>query len=463
MVAFVFIISTQVLVMAPSLVVAEIDKEKLRDDLTSINVDIQEKLLSTEVSGGIEGIYDLEGNTLPTGVDTLPQENSILTAALYTRYVRSGNAEAEDWADGTFSAINNLKSNSKIARDKETGVYYTADQAMVLEFLSIGFKHSQNQKLTTLMETLYTSLNQFEANETAGYSGYENAFWRAIGADGNKYEPNNDYKFCYTNSSLWAIIGMLNFGQTMKGTVSDNEDDYSGTSVTWAKEIIEFCEDYCYFNGTGFLEYPYANMTTPEKNFYFNTQVLGVLAYTRLYEATEEQAYLDKANMLVEFIIPAFFLDTGKIGGCVSRISVATGFKSSTKKGYDNALYAYALLNLYEATNDPTYLQRAEEIAVFMKENLYVESEDGTLVGYKEILQNDEIQSDQRYWKTNALMLWVNEEVIWNERPWYVKYMWFLIIGAIIILAIIGIIILIRRRNRIFKKSAEFAEGILES
>mgnify|MGYP006280928807 FL=1 len=458
--AFLLIIGTQVFFMVPSMVVAKIDKGELRENLSDINVNLQENLFD----GVVEGKYDKGGTSLPD-IGSLPQENSLATAAFYTRYGLSGNTKTEEWGENTFAEINSLKTSSKITREEEEGIFYTIDQAMALEFLSIAYSQSQNQEITNLLETVYSSLNDFEANETVGYNGFQNAFWRAIDSKGNKYRPNDaGYKFCYTNISLWVISGMLTFGQEVKGTVVDSEEDYSGTSITKAKKIIEFVEDYCFLNGTGFLEYPFANMTLTNKNYYFNTQALAVLAYTRLYETTEEQAYLDKANMLVEYIIPAYYLDTGDKGGCVSSISLATGEKSDIKYGYDNALYIYALLKLYDATNEQTYLQRAEEIALFMNENLYTESDDGVLVGYNEYFVDGEVVSeDMRYWKTNALMMLVNEEIMWAERPWYVKYMWFLIIGAIVILAIIGIIILIRRRNRVFKKGAEFAEGILES
>ncbi|MFO8020267.1 MAG: glycoside hydrolase family 76 protein [Promethearchaeia archaeon] len=463
-VAVVLLISTQVLFMVPSLVVGEIDEGELREDLTEKNVGLQEKLFKPEIEGGLDGKADNNGQSYPD-TELHAQENIIASSAFYTRYTRSGNAKAEDWGEDLFTALGTIASGGKVERNEEEGVYYTADQGMVLEFLSIAYRHSQNQEITNLMETTYSSLGDFEANETVGYSGFPNAYWRAIDSNGNKENPEDEaFKFCYTNSSLWAIIGMLNFGQEVEDTIIDNDHDYSGTSVTQAKQIIQFCEDYAFLNGTGFLEYPYANMTDSKKYFHFNTQVLGALAYTRLYQATEEQLYLDKANMLVEYIIPAYFLDTGEIGGCVSRISVATGKKSNIKYGYDNALYAYALLNLYDATNEQTYLQRAEEITRFMNDNLYKVSKDDSIVGYTErLVEGNVTEETLRYWRTNSLMLYVNEEVMWEIRPWYLKYMWFLIIGAIVILAIIGIIILIRRRNRIFKKGAEFAEGVLET
>ncbi|MHA1334166.1 MAG: hypothetical protein ACTSVV_12275 [Promethearchaeota archaeon] len=468
-ITFILIIS-QIFILTPTVVLAEIDVQELSSNCSEINAKIQEKLFKDEVSGGLEGIGDDEGNKVPWNslTETMVIENSIATAAFYTRYSRSGNAECDSWAtDETFPAIKDSENNNMLER-AGTGLFYTVDQAIALEFLSVGYDRSQDQDMLPIMENVYSSLDNFEANTTDGYYGYNNAYWKIINVDGVKYgNDNSNSKYCFTNVSLWVIIGMLKFGLSVKGLSIDIDEEYSTTSVDQAEKIIEFCEDHAFYNGSGFLEYPYADIVNPsQENYYFNTQVLAILAYTRLYEATKTQAYYDKAEMMVKYIITKNFLDTGKTGGCVSYYSQSTGEKSDIKYGFDNALYAYALINLYVAggESDYSYLRRAEEIVKFMNDNLYEESKDGQIVGYVEKLVNNSIPDgyEIRLWRTNALMMLVNEEIQWYDRPWYIKYMWWLIIGGIIIVAIIVIVVLVKRKRNIGTKLPKMVKGLIE-
>ncbi|TFF94194.1 MAG: hypothetical protein EU544_04800 [Promethearchaeota archaeon] len=457
----ILMLTCNMVLIMPTLVLGELDTVELSSDLTELNADLQEKLFKDEVTGGLESLGDEEGNKVGES-EAFAIENSIATAAFYNRYSRSGNAECDDWGENeAFPAVSGLEANNKLYRQEEDPtLYYTADQAIAVEFLSIGYEQSQNQEILPLLENVYSSLDDFESNDT---DGYKNAYWQAINEEG--YRAGSEY--CLTNVSLWTIVGLLGFGLTVKGLTIDNEEQYSVTSIDIAEKIIEFCEDECFYNGSGFLEYPYADFTNPEtQNFYFNTQALAVLAYTRLYEATQKQVYLDKAELFVKYIITLNFLDTGKTGGCVSYFSQADGTKSDVKKGFDNALYAYALIQLYEATSETEYshLRRAEEIVVFMNDELYQESEDGEILGYVELLVDGDVPDDYeiRLWKTNALMLFVNEEIIWYERPWYIKYLWWIIIGSIVIVAIIVIVILIRKRRNIGTKLPKMVKGLVE-
>ncbi|MHA1293210.1 MAG: glycoside hydrolase family 76 protein [Promethearchaeota archaeon] len=469
LIVFIAFLIMPMFILLPTVVIGAVDGADLSKDVKQINVDIQEKYFKDEVSGGLEGIGTYEGSKIGKDTNVYAKTNAMALCAFYTRYSKSGNAECDDWAENEIlPAIQNLESNDKIERDDLSGVFYTADQGMVLEFLSVGYDESQNQEMLTLMEKIYSSIPEFEANETMGYNGYEGAYWRAINEDGIKYQrANTFYKYCFANDSLWALIGMLKFGISVKGLTIDKDEGYSESSVEIAEDIIEFLEDDCFHNGSGFLEYPEAQNVAPdEKKFYMSTQALAVLAYTRLYEATEEQVYLDKAKMMVEYIITKNFLDTGKHGGVVSWISFATGEKSNTKRGYDNALYAYALMNLYEVMGetDQSYLRRAEEIVVFMNDELYYESKDGEILGYAEILVDNSIPENREYLKfaTNSLMMFVNEHVMWHERPWYIKYMLWLIIGAIVIAAIVFIAILVRRKRNIGRKLPKMVKGLVE-
>jgi len=345
-------------------------------------------------------------------------------------------------------------------------VYYTIDQGALLEFVSEGYKISRDQTARILMEKVYNKIFFLESNpESVNPKGYSGAYWEAIDKEGEVYKSR-----CHANASLWALIGILNFAITLKGQSWDLENQYFENSVTRALEIITFLEKECYFDGAGFKEFPYSEMANPrDHNYYLNTQILAVLAYTRLYQATEEQFYLDKANMMVEYIITKNFLETGNSTGLVSWLSDSTGLKSNTKLSYDHALYAYALIKLYEAggERDIANLRRAELILNHMHENLYVESADGQVLGYAEYLVNDKIpsaalQGDHLLYTSNALMMLANEDMFWHQRPWYQKYLLYIIIAAIVVLALIFVIILVRKRRRVGTKIPKMVSGLID-
>ncbi len=464
---FSVVILFQMFLLVPITVAEAIDPAKLSEECADTNVNLQEKFFKDKVEGGLQGHGVDEGSTFG-GNKIYGAENSIATAAFYDRYYRSGNAECDSWATDELleKGLKGIKAKDKIKREG-SDYYFTVDQGMALEFVSEGYELSQNQIIFEILESVFTSLSDFEANTTVEYYGYENAYWAAIDDNGFKSEEPG-YEYCHTNASLWAIIGMLHFGSTVKGLTIDEEEEYSKTSVEMSEKTIEFCEKRCFFNGSGFLEFPKAHLLTPERrNYYFNTQVLALLAYARLYEATGRQTYLDKANSMIEYIITKNFLSGGKTGGCYSYISLNNGETSDTKIGYDNALYVYALMTMYALTGeqDIAYLRRAEEIVSFMNSELLKESKDGELIGYAEVLTNNSVSDADEfkyYWTTNALMMFANEEVQFYERPWYIKYLWWLIIGGVVIVAVVFIAVLIRRKRNIGRKLPKLVKGLVE-
>ncbi len=480
---FTLIILSQTFLMVPSiLVLGKIDTEELAEECILINANLQEEFFKKAVTGGLRGIGEDEGSRIYGDTFSYPLENVIALAAFYNRYVRSGVSLTESWAEEEiFTALQSLDAGDVIERENEESIYYTVDQGALLEFMGEAYQKSSNQKLLDYLEKIYNRLKDFESSsKNEELSGYDGAYWRAIEDDKEIGDPDklievylpedSEYKYCFANASLWAVIGMLSFGLTVKDLTIDRENDYFDNSLERAKVVIEFLENRCFFNGSGFKEYPYAEMVNPtHQYYYFNTQVLALLAYTRLYEASKEQIYLDKAKVMVEYIITKNFADSGNNTGCVSWISNGMGTRSNTKLGYDNALYAYALIRLYEATEEQEslYLKRAEEIILFMNARLYQESEDGTIVGYVEYFVNGKIPADKdkgqyRLYKTNALMMHVNEDLVYHERPWYVKYMIWMIAGAIGVITLAGILILLRKRSRVGTKMPKITRGLLD-
>ena len=467
-----FILGLNLLIIAP-LSVHALDAAALSVTATDTNVKLQEKYFKDRVDGkGFLGI-GLDGSSNIPGVqDPYVAPNTIGYAAFYTRYVRSGNAETKSWADSdVYPLVSGLISGGgglsapDAFWDSIDSVYYTASQGMALEFMSLGYDLSKDQEMLQILENNYNALPAFQASASEQY-GHEGAYWVALDANGDK-KTGGGFDYCYTNASLWAIIGMIKFGLVIKGLTDDLTHNFSATSITRAKAAIQFVESKCFYNGSGFMEYPYADLLGGV--YTFNTQVLALLAYTRLYEATSEQSYLDKANMMIEYIITKNFLRTGTLGGCVSYYnSQNPNDVSLYKLGYDNALYAYALIQLYEAQGETDLrpLRRAEEIIDFMNKALYKETSGAILVGYCEYLVNDTLAAapfdDYRFYITNALMLLVNEEIIFYNRPWFIKYLWGLVIGGIVIIVIIAVAVGVKRKKNVGRKLPKMIKGLVD-
>jgi len=462
------ILAGNLFTIIPLNVIASVDPVELSTTAGTINGELQDKFFRDRISGkGFLGVGLYEGNAIAGDTNKYIEPNTVGYGALFTRFGRSGNSECKTWAETDVKpVVTSLIFGDVDAFLNPDNLYYTEHQGIALEFLSLGYEYSKDQALLQNLINLYNAMPRFKASGSALY-GKDGAYWRALvlDTDGQK-KTGAGYDYCYANASFWAIIGMLNFGETVKGSTADQNHNFSGTSVLRSKQTIQFLEDFCFYNGSGFREYPYAELVEPEDKFVFNTQVLAVLAYTRLYQATNEQAYLDKANMMVEYIITKNFLRTGDVGGYVSYISASNPMDvSHTRLGYDNALYAYTLINLYAATGetDIRHLRRAEEIAHFMNTHLYQRTSDGALVGYCETLVNNTISGAYRYFVTNALMLIVNEEIIYHERPWFIRYLLWIIIGSIAIAVIIGIVIAVKKKGQVGKKLPKLVKGLVDN
>ncbi len=468
-------LSLNLFIFAPSIVLASVDPGALAARAGEINVQLQEDYFQDRVQGGgFVGTGIKGANPLNSPFIYIPP-NAMALAALYTRYVRSGNANCKTWADsGPKTALgalgDNMLMNEELTdADGTYNIYLTTDQGIALEFMSLSYDHSGDQVVLSRLENIFTSLRHFESSASEQY-GKDGAYWRAIKQHPStfvisKYEPNSDYYYCYANASFWAIIGMCKFAISVKGTTIDNLEGHSSNAITRSEQVIQFLEDYCYFNGSGFVEYPYSQLIG-DKVFKVETQILAALAYTRLYQATQTQSYLDKANMMIEQIITKSFLTTGTIGGVITEIDTETGYPSVLKEAYENALLAYTLINLYAASGetDIEHLRRAEEIAYFLNEYLYDVTEDGAIAGYLEELNNGTVlpSMDVRLHTTQSLMMIVNEEIMFHERPWFIKYLWWEIIGAIVVAAVIFIAIGVKKKKDVGRKLPKLVKGLVE-
>ena len=124
-----------------------------------------------------------------------------------------------------------------------------------------------------------------------------------------------------------------------------------------------------------------------------NTQIVGLLACARLYEATGDQAYLIKANTILDSIMKYFWIPS--FGGVQQLYDPLSDFANGVITGYDNALLAYALFQLAIATGasdmnfeqfvlgkpDNQYEDLAMSVMAFMNNYLWLVNP-GVVQGY---------------------------------------------------------------------------------
>ncbi len=369
--------------------------------------------------------------------------------------------------------LSNFSRNHKILRkedDQNISIYHTIENFIALEFLTSAYRDSQNIEIKNqLLEPLFNQRDSMKANNTPGYYGpiqaNHMAFWTAIEGEGNETDINSyhkytsggdpNYEYCLTNTSLWAIAGILNYGMIIGESSTSNEHGHFNASLSDAQKVMNYIEDELFINATGFKEY----REDLNDIYFFRTQALSLLAYARLYKATENKVYFDRADNLIENIIIPNFIDAIG-GGAVTWINITSKSGSNVKEGYGNALYAYSLIELYKATKLEIYLTKAIEIINFLNNYMYKKSSDGIIEGYVEyITENGSIfdppgllSNTTRKWDTNALIFYINEEIYFAYQPWFIKNMIWIITGSVMVIGVTVMIFLLKKYKSKRKK-----------
>jgi len=485
---FIILLYFNVIIVGNSLVCANED-ETIDDTITNVrvkNIFLQTKLFLYEIENGLKGVgyddyiglIDIEAEN-----NSYAQEKIFTLAAFYHKYFISGTTMTYAWAENEL--LTPLQSNfwkyHKILRaeSEENGSrYFTIDSMIALEFLSSAYRDSQNINIMNqLIEPLFIQRESMKANNTLEYHGPSQsdhlAFWTAIEGVGYETDLNSYHKYisggdpnlqyCLANTSLWAIAGMLNYGLLGRETSIDVEQEIFNASLNDAQKTMKYLEDILFINGTGFKEYNNASTD----NIIFKSQALSLLAYARLYQATKNTIYVDKAEDIIENVISRYFIDNER-GGAISWYNNTSETGSNIKEGYGNALYAYSLIELYKATGRERYLILALEVINFLNNYMYKISVDGLIEGYIEYIQKNgtiydppgPLSNTTRLWKTNALIFYVNEEIYLAYRPCQVNYLLWIILG---IIATMGVIIItnIAIKRRITRKNLPKSINIL--
>ncbi len=468
-----------VIIVGNSLVCAN-ENETIDETIVNVrakNIFLQTKLFLYEIENGLKGVgyddyiglIDIEAEN-----NSYAQEKIFTLAAFYHKYFISGTTMTYAWAENEL--LTPLQSNfwkyHKILRaeSEENGSkYFTIDSMIALEFLSSAYRDSQNNIIKNqLIEPLFIQRESMKANNTLEYHGPSQsdhlAFWTAIEGVGYETDLNSYHKYisggdpnlqyCLANTSLWAIAGMLNYGLLGRETSIDVEKEVFNASLNDAQKTMKYLEDILFINGTGFKEY---NIASTDK-IIFRTQALSLLSYARLYQATGNVVYIDKAENVIVNIIKPYFIDSEE-GGAVLWFNSTSGIGANIKEGYGNALYAYSLIELYKATGRERYLILSLEVINFLNNYMYKKSADGLIEGYIEYIRKNGtiydppgfLSNTTRLWKTNALIFYVNEEIYSTYRPLHVKYILWMIIGITTVIGVIIIINIAVKRKIVYK------------
>ncbi|HVI40480.1 MAG TPA: thioredoxin domain-containing protein [Anaerovoracaceae bacterium] len=99
---------------------------------------------------------------------------------------------------------------------------------------------------------------------------------------------------------------------------------------------------------------------------------LMIVAFAKAYKALNEEKYLRIAERAVAFLSEALIKENDKL-----YVSYRDGVASGTGNLDDYAFFIWALLELYEATMDITYLERARELCALMQTSFWDEERTG--------------------------------------------------------------------------------------
>ena len=485
---FIILLCFNVLIGGNYLVYAN-ENETINETIANVrvkNIFLQTKLFLHEIENGLKGVgYDDYSGLIDieAQINSYAQEKIFTLAAFYHRYVISGTTMTYAWAENEL--LTTLQSNfskyHKILRaesEKNKSIYFTIDSMIALEFLTSAYRDSQNNIIKNqLLDHLFIQRESMKANNTPEYQGpsqsYHLAFWTAIKGEGYETGLNSYYKYtsggdpnlqyCLANTSLWAIAGMLNYGLLVRESSIDVEQEIFNASLNDAQKTMKYLEDVLFINGKGFKEY--SNASTDK--IIFRTQALSLLSYARLYQATGNVVYIDKAESVIVNIINPYFIDSEK-GGAVVWFNSTSGIGANIKEGYGNALYAYSLMELFKASGQEKYLTTATEVINFLGNYMYKKSSDDLNEGYIEFIQKNGtiydppgfLSNTTRLWKTNALIFYINEDIYFTFQPLFVKNMIWIITG---IIALIGIIVIVLLINKYRVKGKKLSKTIKTS
>ena len=417
-------------------------------------------------------------------------ENSIGIAALSKDFQATGNVESDNWAQADmWRVLNNMAAFQESAfgvlrhENSDKDEFYTIDYFMFLEFIGESKVLTGSSEMYLKLNELFIRRSRFYSNSTQyGVDGLGS--WLTAIKSGAQFIPpgpnTQDYQYSLTNHSLWAAAGFSSFSLAVRGTKDDAVDQYSKLALQEAEESIGFADAYTFNRLFGLYHEDKVRTNTSLYSFSANTQIVAILACARLSQATGKEIYIKKADAIINALMSNFW-DTGR-GGLYSSMNPLTGQISGVKLGYDNALFAYALLQLAKVRDleefTPEYFIRGKgqneyfNLAKDVMNYLYnyhwgISS---SFRGYYEWVDRDgqyagpnDLANTTRLTTTNMLALYNLANIIWASRPFMVVYQMYFIVGGGILAVIIMVIVIVVRRSRQGTSLSKITKGLLAS
>ncbi len=415
-------------------------------------------------------------------------ENSIGIAALSKDFQATGNVESDNWAQhDMWKVLSNMAAFQESAfgvlryENAPNDEFYSIDYFMFMEFIGESKVLTGSSEMYLKLNELFIRRNRFYSNSTQyGVDGLGS--WLTAIKSGQQFIPpgpfSQDYQYSLTNTSLWAAAGLSSF--SLRGTQDDAVDKYSQTSLVEAEESIGFADAYTFNRLYGLYHEDKVRKNISIHAFSANTQVVAILACARLSQATGKEIYMKKADAIINALMSNFW-DTGR-GGLYSHLNPLTGQISGVKRGYDNALFAYALLQLAKVRDleefTPEYFIRGKgqneyfNLAKDVMNYLYNYhwGDGNTFKGYYEWVDRDgnyagpiDLANTTRLTTTNMLALYNLANIIWASRPFMVVYQMYFIVGGGILAVIIMVVVIVIRRSRQGTSLSKITKGLLAS
>lgn len=453
---------------------------------TEINKNLLDNFLQNKVkanSGGLlgHGWAKTDKFVYPIGYGTTAKyygiENIYAASGLRKLFLYQGDSRGDLWtSQQIILQLENMYGQSQsrygIQEYDDNAVLDERDtflQFLALDQLSLYYADTHDATLYTKLQAFYNACPTYRANLTSGYYGRVGGYWTRL--QGN-YKDVTILE-CRANVSLMAAAGLARFSTIIP---SNDPTSHPEDAIEEAEQAMAFCEEYTYKAGF------YTEFDGDSSDIiHLKTQAYALNAFAQLYMATGKSFYIYKADALLRKITETFW-DAGR-GGAIELYNISTQepvnehADGAVKWGYSNVLLAQGCVELYKATGNRVYMGMAEEIMNFMYNYLW----DGAttdIMGYDEwCLRNgtkvtppeyaaagldpSSGQSYAKFSKTNMLALQINAEISWANRPWYVEYMWYLIIGGLVAAAVIMVVVLVTKKRSAGRALPKVVKGLL--
>lgn len=446
--------------------------------------------------------------TDPNAADNYAPENALALKAFCARKQVENDNMMVDWSKDISSDMFGLSGALGRQQGAPQGYLYSRKQGdseanfdfstyrfglpqfMIMEAMGEYAMTFQDDSVTADLKNMYNAVwNTYRGNYSWGGNNptgpAEMLIWSSCLVKGgggltSSFATGTDpkghiWQYPLTTNSFWAAIGFARLGLASRDTTADTDAFF-----TTATDSQSF-GDNCSAIADASMLYPELLCFNPEYGLYaedwqdisevfkLSTQALAILACSRLYQATKKQFYLERADGLIASIAKYFFVGSAGAGAMEVDLSIpGIADRSDVIDGYSNSFLAMALGDLFRVTNDYKYARLCQDIVTFF--NTHMWQSGATIKGYCEYLNSSTMQwmvypgyssNNTKLISTNSMLLFANEMVIQSNKSFWDLYSFWIIIGAIVAVAVIIVIILVNRRGAVGTKLSKTVRGLI--